>query len=159
MLEIHGFIRRIKLNTFLRVKHDLKEKYCQRYQFFFLPQKNNMEEEAESKQKTLAMTVHNTGDSVFVRAIHDVEILASCVTNQTDDGIYSHTCGKYLLKANDEVLLPIPPDATPNIHVRLTPHSGTLEQLPRDSNWTHVNLIEERGRPHSSGPISEPGQY
>lgn len=125
--------------------------------------------EDELKSKTLAMMVHHAGDNVFVRAIQDVEILAPCSTNHssdhatnhgsdnaTNDRIYHRNCGNYFLKANDEVVLPVPPNATPHMHIRLTPHSGTLEELSRESDWTRVDLIEKRGKHHTSGPISEP---
>lgn len=120
--------------------------------------------EDEPNSKTLAMMLHHSGDNVFVRAIQDVEILAPCSTKHTsdhtsdNDRLYHRACGNYFLKANDEVVLPIPPNATPHMHVRLTPHSGTLEELSRESDWTHVNLIEKRGKHHTSGPISEPTQ-
>ena len=116
-----------------------------------------MEDETESKEKTLAMTIHNAGDNVFVRAIQDVEILAPCAQTD-DDRIYSRTCGNYFLKSNDEIVLPIPPNATPHMQVRLTPHSGTLEELSRESDWTQVDLIQKRKTHHTSGPISEPSQ-
>lgn len=126
-----------------------------------------MEDEAKSKQKTLAIMLHHSGDNVFVRAIQDIEILAPCATDHatnhatdhaTNDRIYNRTCGNYFLKANDEVVLPVPPNATPHMHVRLTPHSGTLEELSRESDWTRVNLIKTHGKHHTSGPMSEPTQ-
>ena len=99
-----------------------------------------------TQQQMLAIVIHNAGDNVFVRAKQDVEILAPCVTdNPQTNRNYSRTNGHYFLETNDEVLLPIPPNATPHIHVRLT--SG------KKSQWTYVDLSERNH--HTSAPMSQ----